>query len=442
MKLQGRIVAFFSLTLVLLVGCSFEETPTSASAPRFPAREKDGATYTIAEAFPGFLVTYTGRSVANGNTTFSYSVAGIADGSALSQLVLQIPACAGALVASSPNGGTVGPDQQSGLNGIKWGNVSVSSGQMQIYSITFAGDVPEGLIRVSAKVGSTVGSTILPGPCQGFWVSGTVFVDSDSSGTLDPDEPGIVADVTVALVDIDGNVRTDVTDANGAYAILALDGAHVLTVAASTPATDFNEELFESFAPTTATTRNLQISGDTPNVDFGFEPKAKQIATQIELGILFTNGADRSVWTKVMRAASHGASYKSLDPSEVLGLLAEIETMAFPDPYTFSDGNEINEALAILTVQSKDPAELLFRELFVTELNDAAGFGLIADPVLQDVLISWGESLIIDSQSVSKLGTGPDGIDAKPVPSIETDIQAALDVFNGLNQRGGGDIPD
>ncbi len=443
MKLQGHIVAFISLTLVLFVGCSLEESPTSAPAPRFPATGKDAATYTISQAFPGFQVSYTGRSVANGNTTFSYSVSGIADGPALSQLVLQIPACAGALVASSPNGGVVGPDQQSGLNGIKWGDVSVSNGQTQTYSISFAGDLPEGLIRVSAKVGSDIGRTILPGPCQGFWVSGSVFVDHDSSGTRDQaDEPGIVADVTVTLIDSDGNVRTDITDANGAYSILALDGAHVLTVTSSTPASDFNEELFDSFAPTNATVRNLVISADTPGNDFGFEPKAKQIATEIELGILVTNGLDRGFWIKVVRAVSRGGTYGGFDATEVLGFLAQIETMAFPDPYAFTDGNEFAQALAILTDASKVPVDLLYRELFVTELNDAAGRGLIADQTLQDVLISWGEALIIDARSVGKLGTGDDGLDAKPVPDIETDIQSALNVFNNLNQRGGGSIPD
>ena len=177
-------------------------------------------------------------------------------------------------------------------------------------------------------------------------------------------------------------------------------------------------------------------------MDFGFKPNAKQIATQIETGILFTNGLDRSFWIKVMRAASRGDTYKGFDPTEVLGFLAQIEVKAFPDPYVFSDGNEIDEALAILTDAARDPLALLYRELFVTELNDAANRGLIADPVLQDVLISWGESLIIDRRSVGKLGAGSDGLDAKPAPAIETDIQEALDVFNNLNQRGGGDIPD
>src|SRR5512145_3158742 len=163
MKLQVRIVAFISLTLVLFVGCSLEESHTSAPAPRVSSAGKDAATLPVSQAIPGFQVSYLGRSVANGNTTFSYSVTGIAQGPALSQLVLQIPACAGALVASSPNG-VVGTDEQSGLTGIKWGNVSVSNGQTEGFSISFAGDVPEGLIRAAGKVGSDIGRIILPGP--------------------------------------------------------------------------------------------------------------------------------------------------------------------------------------------------------------------------------------------------------------------------------------
>lgn len=440
MKHQGLLIVCASLAFA---GCSLGESPTSPAMSRPAATAKDPAPFVAAQAFPGFEVSYVGRTFEGDVTTFTYAVTGIADGPGLNHFVLQIPACAGALVASSPNGGVVGTDQQSGLNGIKWGDVSVSNGQTETFSVSFAGDLPEGLIRVAAKIGSAVGRAVLPGPCQGFLVSGFVFVDQDSSGTRDQsNEPGILAGVTVALIDPDGNVRTDVTDTSGAYSILALDGAHVLTVAASTPAADFNEELFDSFAPTTATARSLEISGDTPGIDFGFKPKAKQIASEIELGILVTNGLDRGFWIKVVRAVSRGGTHGGFDAAEVLGFLAQIETMAFPDPYAFTDGSELGQALGILTDASKDPVDLLYRELFVTELNDAAGRGLIAEPELQDVLISWGESLIIDRRSAGKIGTGDGGLDAKPAPSIETDIQAAMSVFNNLNQRGGGDIPD
>jgi len=437
-KHLGLLIASASLAFA---GCSLRESPTAPAASRPAATAK--APFGVVQAVPGFELSFVGRTVAGGVSTFTYAVTGVADGPALNQLVLQIPACAGALVASSPNGGVAGPDQQTGLNGIKWGDVSVSNGKSETFSVSFAGDVSEGLIRVAAKIGSGVGRAVLPGPCQGFWVSGTVFIDPDSSGTQDQEnEPGIAAGVTVALIDGDGNVRTDITDANGAYSILALDGSHVVTIASSTPQSDFNEELFDSFTPTTATAKSLQISGDTPGIDFGFKPKAKQIASQIELGILVTNALDRGFWTKVVRAVSRGGTYGGFDATEVRGFLAQIETMAFPDPYAFTDGSEFAQALVILTAAAKEPVDLLYRELFVTELNDAAGRGLIADPVLQDVLISWGESLIIERRSVGKLGTGSDGLDAKPVPSIETDIQSALSVFNNLNQRGGGDIPD
>ena len=81
----------------------------------------------------------------------------------------------------------------------------------------------------------------------------------------------------------------------------------------------------------------------------------------------------------------------------------------------------------------------LFQTLFVTELNDAAGLGLTNEASLQGVLISWGESLIVEFKQETVTYKEPT---TTARAGIETDIQTALNVFNGLNQRGGGDIPD
>ncbi len=444
--LKGFFVLSASLGLVL-AGCSLQESPVSPQTQRVSALGKNPAPLAAAQqTLGGYLVTYGGRTTSGGNTSFSYSVTGIADGPALSQFVLQIPACAGALLASSPNGGIVGSDQASGVNGIKWGNVSVSNGQTESFSITFAGDVPEGLIRVAGKVGTDVLPGILPGPCQKFILSGTVFVDPDSSGTRDQgDEPGILADVTVTLVDDVGNVRTDVTDAAGGFAFEVIEGTHTLRIEAATPTVDFNEQLFDAFSATNSTSRTVVITGDSPNNDFGFKPKAKKIANDIALGVLPTTGKDRSFWIKVLRAVARGTSYGGYDAPAVLRFLQQIEAAFFPDPYQLTDGAEFDAALAILTANARTPLELLYRELFVTEMNDAAGRGLVSAPDLQDVLISWGEGLIIDRRTtptLAKTGARLPSTEARIAPTTDTDVQSALSVFNNLNQRGGGDIPD
>ena len=443
MKLQGLRILAASLAVVG-AGCSLQESPTSPQMPRASALAKDPGSTTAAtqQTIPGFVVAYTGRTVANGTTTFSYSVTATADGSAMSQLVLQVPPCAGSVVALSPNTGTIGPDQQSGLYGVKWGNVSLSSGQSLTYSYTFAGDVPEGFIRVAAKVGTTVNRFVLPGPCQYYLISGTVFVDPDSSGTRNQaNEAGIIANVTVTLVDGEGNVRTALTDAFGHYEFKGFDGTYTVRVDSSTPTTDFNEQLFDAFWATGPSTTTFSITGDSPGHDFGYKPKAKKIATDIALGVILTTGKDRSFWIKVVRTVSHGGTYGGYDATAVLGFLAQIEGEYFPQPYQLTDGSELASALDILTENARDALTELHRELFVSELNDAAGLGLVNDPDLQDVLLSWGEGLIVSRTGVAIVGNNTPPVAAKPA-TIETDIQSALTVFNNLNQRGGGTIPD
>jgi hypothetical protein len=389
----------------------------------------------------GYLITFGGRSFANDQTTYTYTVSGTGASPELTHFAIEIPACAPALVAYDPNGTTIGYDPFTGLDGIKWTR-SLGAGESRTYSLTYAGDVPDGLVRVGIKAGDTGEIGVLPGPCQGFWITGTVFVDPDSSGSLDLlDEPGIIANVTVTIAGgLQGTLNT-ATNASGQYAFQVLEGTYSVRIDGATPQADFNEELAASFSPTSASMVSVTVGPDASGVDFGYKPNAKKIISDFELGKLLCTGETRKFWTQVLRNVSRGSTYGGYDDMAVLGFLAQIEGAFFPEPYQFSDGQELAEALDILTTNPKTAVEALYRELFVTELNDAAGLGLVNDQELQDVLISWGESLIIDRTSPAA-ARSPLGPSMSSKTSLDSDLDDALTVFNNLNQRGGGDIPD
>jgi len=440
-KSQGRIIAIASLVLALS-GCFQSEMPTAPSTPGAdsPSAASNVITSTAAEIVNGYLVTFVGRTVVDGKTTFTYTVAGTGEASNLDRFVIQIPPCATGLKGAKPIGGHLGLDPSTGIFGMKW-DLPLGSTETRQYSITFAGDIPLGVVKVGVRHDGTAGVVMLPGPCQGsFLVSGTVFVDTDASGFQDPTfEPGI-AGVTVEVVTALGTQSAS-TDAGGHYQFTLLPTTYTLRIPSSTTAVDFNEQLASWFIATGPVTRNVTIGPNSTGNDFGFKPDASEITADIESGALPTTGKDQAYWARVLFEVKKGRTLDGYDAATILGFLSQIEARYFPDPYHFTDGQELHEAYLILIGRPTALVDQLFQTLFTSQLNDAAGKGLTTQVALQGTLISWGESLIIEFKQETLTFKEPT-IAARPVPSIETDIQAALTVFNGLNQRGGGDIPD
>jgi len=440
-KPKGLILALVILAAVL-AGCAQRQIPTSpdAAAPGPSFGRRAALATSGSETVNNFIVRYDGRTFAGGQTTFAYTVSGTGVGPVLNHFVVEIPSCAPALASSAPSGGSVIADPTSGLFGVKWGT-SLETSESRAYSITFPGDVPDGLVRVAVKAGEAVGIAVLPGPCQGFFISGTVFVDPDSSGGRDATEPAL-AEVTVALVDGSGAIETALTDSQGRFSFRRLEGTYTVRVDASTPATDFNEVLAESFSATGPNAISVTVGPDASGADFGFKPRTRKLIADFQTGALTSTSEPGSFWIKAFRAGARGASYGGFDAASLRALLAQIEASGFPDPYQFTDGSELQEALAILTSHSKVPVDVLYRELFVAELNDASGKGLLTNPNLQDVLLSWGESLIIASRSaaVSPIMAGSPIIMGL---TDEFELEEASTFFGLLNNsaRGGGGTP-
>jgi hypothetical protein len=180
---------------------------------------------------------------------------------------------------------------------------------------------------------------------------------------------------------------------DGAYEFYRLAGTHTVRIDAATSALDFNEELAGSFDASTLNPRSVTVGPDSPANDFGYKPRSAKIINDLETGVLTTNGEPPRFWITVLKAAIKGTTTE-FDPVTVLGFLIEIEGLVFPDPFQFTEGSELQEAVAVLTDNSRDPVDQLRVQLLAAELNHVSGKGLVGGEELQEVLISWCESLI------------------------------------------------
>ena len=107
-------------------------------------------------------------------------------------------------------------------------------------------------------------------------IGDTIWLDSDGNGTLDDGEVGI-ADVTVNLLDSDGNViATTTTDANGIYLFDELPPATVtVQVDSSTLPEGVTQTFDRDGTPDHSTTVTLPEGENITDADFGYEPPAQ-----------------------------------------------------------------------------------------------------------------------------------------------------------------------
>jgi hypothetical protein len=423
-----------------IAGCSGQDEPLSILDPTQGAGSStslgDAATATASIVLSGFSVQFDGRQVSGGNTTFSYTVTGTGGEHALSHFALEVPDCAPAVLSTSPAGGTIGVNPLTGLYSVKW-DLSLGTNESRSYSVTFTGDVPLGIIRASVKASTEVGLAEIAGPCGGFEISGNVYIDADSNGVLNgADEPGI-ENVTVTLEDGNGGIETYTTDASGTFSFLRLSGTFTLRVDAATSVVDFNEELAESFDPSGPTSVIVTVGPDSPGNNFGYKPQVAEIIVELDTGVLLTDGEPIKFWKRELRSAINGGNGKSeFDPTAMGIFIEKIQMLFLPDPFTFTPGNELQEALDILNDKSKDPVMQLKRELLAAEFNEVSDKGLVGADDLQRALLSWAESLVAQlsagPSASSRYGDGPVRVISK------FDVEDATLLLNKLNGATGG----
>ena len=348
-----------------------------------------------------WTVAFAGRvyDAEFGETTFFYRVT-VNDDPALSHFNLEIPLCGPPLVIVDKDpreGVTFGLDPVTGINGIKW-DLPLATGAAREYFITVAGDNPGGLVDVAVKAGQFVALGQITGPvCLGggggdeetLSLAGAVFIDANGNAALDPDEPP-APNVTVVLLDGDGNEATALTDANGEYAFADLaPGDYVVSVPEVTDADDFNELLAAHFIPTTpAPILVTLVDADSTGNDFG---------SAMNLGSLAGfEGAGKGLgwWKHQLEVAIAGRGRAHVSAADLAAYIGEIEALFLVNPFQF-EGDEFVAAFDVLSIASSEAVDILGKHLLTLEFNHVAGGGLTGDlAALQAILVAWGEYLM------------------------------------------------
>ena len=125
------------------------------------------------------------------------------------------------------------------------------------------------------------------------------------------------------------------------------------------------------------------------------------------------------------------------DAATMARFIEEIQELFLPDPFQFTPGNEFQAALDILSTNSKDPLEILKKELLAAEFNEVSGKGLVESAELQSVMISWAESVFAGATPVMLSNTTFDHY-ISLLATTETRVPQAIDFLVHMNGSTGG----
>ena len=175
MKIYKYAIALLVLLSAIIVSCDL--TNENSNTERVFGDKTGSAVSAIDEnEIPDFLtgnekitlegneIEFVGREVKESGddlkTVFKYTVTNDGTTSQSNKFSLELPACAGDLVAHTPSTNTKTSDE------ITWNNAIPNEGSRS-FSISFAGNVPFGIITASLVQGSTELDGQIIGPCAG-----------------------------------------------------------------------------------------------------------------------------------------------------------------------------------------------------------------------------------------------------------------------------------
>jgi hypothetical protein len=424
-------------TSILFWSCERSNYPTDLSssdqAGKAPQTTANGAGVATPSTvvFPqsvvlaGFTVNYAGRTLANNQTTFSYTVTGPAVQIAFR---LELPGCAPALVAWDPTTGKQSSNDADINPGIEW-SPSVGSGTTSTYtfSITYPGTVREGIIQAKVKSTSSSAVGFITGACARiFDISGSVFTDGNSNSLRDGAETGILG-VTVNLYDaFNAPLQSTTSDGNGNYIFSDYPaGNYIVSVDTSTVAGTKTTYL----STTTPTTYYVTVGPNSTNNNFGFSPKTDKLVNDLKFGTLPTNGLTSGFWKKQLQSAVNGSGSPTVSKDSLLVYIARIRSLLLTEPFQLGTGDGLAEALNILSKPVKTDLDALTQQLLALEFNHVSGHGIVTtDASLQLTLIGWGESLVANAAASA----------AVSAPTAFATASSATDVYSGINKSSGG----
>lgn len=314
-----------------------------------------------------YNMVFTGREVKgsgeNLTTTFNYRVSGTGMTPQLDSFTLELPNCAGDLLSWFPQQATT-----ILTNSIKWNN-SVSKDGSQEYSITFAGDIPLGIINSTVTRGGIVASEKILGPCKDiFTLSGSIFIDANADGLKQNEESGIPS-IPVDLFDSNNvKIATVPTLYDGSFSFMVLKGNYSISV---------GEDLLND-ANYTAVGDSFvlipEVTEDLANLTFGYLVNSDKIIRDLENRVLRVNTEPTKFWVAAIRNAGKKNSPYSVEV--INSLLLEIEGLLLEEPFQFGTNKEA-QALSILSKPIKTPLDEFLQQLLTAELNIVSGRGAI-----------------------------------------------------------------
>ena len=350
-------------------------------------------------------------------------------------------------------------DDALGSNaGMSWDSiilpVDVPAGaeSVTVELISIDSDQPQG-----ASLGWVAAGLALAAPVQpAVEITGSVFVDVDEDQLFGELEAG-VGNVVIDVTDAQGQTESVVTDENGAFVFSGLPGTYTVTVDPASHGDFFNADLQAIFTASTALT--FEVEAPSVAVDFGFRPDVDTIVEDLDSGDLGNSGRSLRWWRKVFargvleerahrraygherchhgghrgRGWGHHGSYP--DAERLHEILATVQGLYQDEPYRFDPERELRQVLRILLQRPRTDQDDLFRELLVTELNYAGGYGFDSENDRLGVLIAWGESVYVLVPADEGKASGAD-------KSIAGDLLGALRVFRAINTGGGGGVDE
>lgn len=438
------IRSLFTYVLVIVsvvgfAGCdNLGDTLTDVDSPGATAVVRGADNEGINKNILGYEVEFAGSLYNGQQTTFSYKVTRPPSSQASpNYFFLESPACAAAPVSFHPTQ-SASIDTEGGLSGIRWNSPGISPAATATFSVTYNGDIPVGSISIFMKVGSSTESDQLDGACKGIPnlvnISGSVFVDAMSNGLFDANETGF-GKVTVDLLDGNGKyVESKTTAADGSYLFQVAPGVYSLDVPASTSSvTDFNENLYAYFIPTSPTPipPGLISTNSTEN-DFGFEPDDATITTDLKSGTIATNTETAAWWSREFANVIKGKGKPAYDVLELNGFLIEIGDLLLPQIFQFNGADALSDALTILSRPIRSDDEMLQRELLAAELNHVAGLGSTSSEFDLAVLA------FAESDWVSKFGPASKTVGEEALGKTMLRSTTLLAAFNDSGTGSGG----
>ena len=433
---RKRIIALLSLALMTCFwGCENTDNSIMESGSLTPQSLSQASLETNGQLSP-FKITFDGRVEDNESTTFTWTLHNPGVGPGTRELFIQLPECTPAPLSFSPENGVIIESVTDPIGGcVRWKLTSDTDhlGARQ-YSITLPGSVPLGEIYSSLTTDNLTEISVVPGPCQGFEITGFVFMDANSDGLINPEEESGIPNVLIELIDHRGNIQTMVTDQFGRYIFRKLEGSFTVNLDIVGQPDFFNPQLAESFEATTTLSREVTVPPGSPDINFGFNTVYKSVAVDIFNGSLPTDGQTLRYWREEFRKELFDTvESRPYEGKTLLEMLEEINDLFLKTTYSFTPGQEMVEAYNILNIDESNPYDLLIAQLLATELNHTIGRGLVDQDELQLVLISWGEALLNQEQTNPEAGiilVNPD------------QIANATRLFGSINTGGGGGIDE